>query len=175
MNKETNYQFRILYVVGIIAVVAYHCHNGALSIFNNWFALGTFHLGIFAFTSGYFFLKNYDKPIKEVLKKKFISLIVTLYVWNVIYGILINVLHVFGIKFGQEINLKTLFLLPLYDGHQFVFNLGSWFVVPLFMIQFISIFLIKLTKRNRKDGIYIIFLIYLLLGMRWHIFSNELF
>lgn len=139
--------------------------DGSISLFNNWFSFGSFHLGLFAFGSGYFFVKNYDKPILDVLKKKFISLIVPLYVWNLIYGIVIMILHKFGFQFGKDINFESLILLPLYNGHQFILNLGSWFLVPLFMIQFFSIFLVKLIKKRTNSISYGLFLFYLLLGM----------
>ena len=54
-NKE-NIQFRILYFIGIILIVANHAGNGSISLAYEWFPAYSFHLGLFIFASGYFFV-----------------------------------------------------------------------------------------------------------------------
>lgn len=34
-KKEINYQFKILYAIGMFLVVANHCQNGGISVFYN--------------------------------------------------------------------------------------------------------------------------------------------
>lgn len=162
-NKNENVQFRILYFIGIIMIVATHSLNTRLFPFTNFFPLHTFQVALFVFCSGYFFVKNIDKNIWEVIKKKTKKLIIPLYLWNLFYGIIILILHHFGFEFGESFNLNSLFLLPIYNGHQFMLNLASWFIWPLFITEIIHIFIIKLFKK--KDWLFLLyFFISLLLG-----------
>jgi len=164
MKKEENIQFRILYFIGIILIVANHIGGGGgLSLFYEWFPAYSFHLGLFVFCSGYFFVNNKDKKVFQFIKKISKKFIIPLYVWNFIYGIILAILRNFGIKFGMEISLKTLFVLPIYHGHQFVFNLASWFIWPLFILEIINIFILKILKKN-DNYYYIYFIISLIFG-----------
>lgn len=162
MNKE-NIQFRILYFIGILLVVAGHAGGGSTSLFYEWFPIYSFHMALFIFCSGYFFINNKDKKIIDVIKKLIKKFLIPLYLWNLFYGILLTILHKCGIEFGLNISLKSLFILPMYDGHQFILNLASWFVWPLVIIQFINIFVLKILNKNDKLY-YLYFLITLLLG-----------
>lgn len=53
-KKSINYDFKFLYAIGMILVVAGHCSNGGVSIFYDWFTPYAFHLPLFIFASGYF-------------------------------------------------------------------------------------------------------------------------
>ena len=58
MKKEENIQFRILYFIGIILIVANHIGGGGgLSLFYEWFPAYSFHLGLFVFLFWIFFCK----------------------------------------------------------------------------------------------------------------------
>ena len=162
-EKRENMQFRILYFIAIIMIVAGHAGHGSIPLFNQWFPPLGFHLAIFVFCSGYFFINNKDKKIIEFIKKIIKKFLVPLYIWNLIYGIIIFILHKFGIQFGMDLSLKSLFILPIYDGHQFVLNLSSWFIWPLFIIELINIFIIKFIAKNDKY-MYIYIVITILLG-----------
>jgi len=163
-KKEENYQFRILYFVAIIMVVAGHCGMGGFSLFYEWFHPFTFELPLFMFASGYFFTKNQSRRPVDIVISRVKKLMVPLYVWNLFYGILVVFLkHIGVIQYGGSFNFTNLFLSPLYSGHSFLFNLGSWFLVPLFMVQVFSVLFLPLLKKRK--GAYFIFLIYLLLGM----------
>ena len=92
-----------------------------------------------------------------------IKFLIPLFAWNLVYGLLVVFLSQFGYHLGNSFNFKTLFLTPLYNGHQFSFNLASWFLFPLFVIQLINIFIVKLI--NKKEKLYYVyFFISLLLG-----------
>lgn len=161
-DKE-NLQFRILYFIGIILIVANHAGNGSISLVYEWFPAYSFHIGLFVFASGYFFIKNRDVKTIDFIKKLVIKFLIPLFAWNLVYGLLIVFLSQFGYHLGNSFNFKTLFLTPLYNGHQFSFNLASWFLFPLFVIQLINIFIVKLI--NKKEKLYYVyFFISLLLG-----------
>ena len=59
-----------------------------------------------------------------------------LYLWNVVYGVGAALLRRFGgFELGEPISAYTLLLAPLTDGQHFVWNLGAWFIFPLFFAQ----------------------------------------
>lgn len=162
-KQKENIQFRILYFIGIIMIVAGHIGGGGVSLFYEFFPAKSFHLALFIFCSGYFFANNINKKSSDVIIKKFKKMIIPLYIWNLIYGIIVFLLHKCGIKIGMGLSLKSLIILPIYNGHQFMFNLASWFIWPLFIIEIINIFIIKFTSKKSIYG-YIYFVITLLLG-----------
>lgn len=162
-KKKDNIQFRIMYFIGIFMIVAGHCGNGSISLFYEWFPAYSFHLPLFIFVSGYFFINNREKLLKDFFKKILTKFIIPLYLWNLFYGIVILILHKHGIQFGRELSIDSLLILPIYNGHQFIFNLASWFIFPLIVIQVINIFFVKLINKREKLY-YVHFIISLLLG-----------
>ena len=109
-----------------------------------------FHLSLFMFASGYF-LNPKENP-KLFLSKKITKLILPLYGWNIFYGLLCHILNTnFGYSLGDSFNLYNIFIAPLTDGHQFIYNMASWFIVPLFLLQIISFYLLKpFTTQNKN-------------------------
>lgn len=162
---EEKHEFSIMYFFAIIMVVAIHCNGGGIGLFRGWFAWSTFAIGIFAFSSGYFFTRNVNKKPITIIGNKIKRLIIPLYVWNLIYAILINILKNIGIiEYGGEINFNNVFIEPIYTGiFRFRFNLPAWFILPLFMTQIFSIAFLPFLKK--KNGSYVVFLLYLILGM----------
>ena len=139
--NNKNLQFVILYALGQIFVVAGHC-GGGVSLFFDIFPIYQFHVPLFIFISGYFYKSRNDESIKNLvlyIKKKFLSLIIPLYVWNVIYGLFVQVLRGKGMEMGYSLFYKdSILIAPLNDGHQFIFNLCSWFLAPLFFTELIN-------------------------------------
>ena len=163
--KITNVQFKILYALGILLIVAGHYGNGGINLFFDWFKPYAFHVGLFVFCSGYFYKEENEQNTIKYIFKQFRKLILPLYLWNLFYGILVQLLNNVGFDYEGTINIYTLFIAPITDGHQFGFNLASWFIVPLFMVQ---IFVVLARKLLRKLGIkneWIPFLLFTLLGI----------
>ena len=52
---------------------------------------------------------------------------------------------------GGDFNLQNLTIAPITSGHQFVYNMGGWFLVPLFMVEIYNVLLHKLIKRIYKN------------------------
>lgn len=165
LQKETDYRFKLLYAIGIILVVNGHCSGGGINILRDLFEPYSYHLVLFIFSSGYFYkCKNEKTPFKYCLKK-IKTLLVPLYIWNFVYGLIVFLLSFKGFEIGNKVNLSSLFIEPITTGHQFMYNLGGWFVVPLFMIEVFNVFIRKLlffVKENIKD--FVIFAIFLILG-----------
>lgn len=135
-REGENLTFRALYLIAIVFVVDGH------TPFRNMFDLGglfgyySFHLMLFAFGSGYFFRDGAQKHPLSALKRQVKRLLVPLYLWNAVYGLGLELLRrVGGFMVGEPVNAYTLLLAPLVDGEHFVYNLGSWFVFPLFLVQ----------------------------------------
>lgn len=142
---KVNYQFKILYAIGVCMVVSGHCGN-SISLFREFFEPYAFHLGMFVFASGYFYKEINEKNIRTYIIKKIKALIIPLYLWNLFYAIIVYISSLIGftIGVGGEGVFEKLFLLPIKNGHQFVYNMGGWFVVPLFMIEIFNVFFRKI-------------------------------
>ena len=157
MSEKVNLQFRILYAFGILFVVIGHAGSRTLNFMTDWFPYSLFHLGLFAFASGYFFNSEKAKntPISYFIHK-FKSLMIPLYLWNFIYGAITFFLSKFGFTFVGQISFSTLFLFPILNGHQFGLNLGSWFITPLFMCHMYAILLRRIFRKVENNFIFAI-------------------
>ena len=161
-KKQIDYRFKLLYALGMIFIVAGHCNFGGISILYDWFAVYGFHLGLFIFCSGYFYSDKAENNVFKYFIKKVKSLLIPLFIWNIIYGILVSFSHKFGFTIGGEFNLYNLFIAPLINGHQFAYNLSGWFVVPLFLTEILNVIFRKvLSCISHSVKEYILFAFYL--------------
>lgn len=172
MNK-IDYRFKFLYVIGIISVIMGHCGQG-ISLFYDWFQPYSFHLALFLFCSGYFYKEtNTDNVIKYILHKVK-TLIIPLYLYNLFYGGFVIFISNFGFTIGGEFTLDNLLIAPITNGHQFYYNLGGWYVAPLFMIQVFNVLVRKIFKIMHVNmDEWIFFIGYLILGFAGVYLSNE--
>lgn len=151
--NEVNYTFKILYAFGMIFIVAGHCSNGGISLVYDWFTPYSFHLGLFVFASGYFYNKYAEQNIGKYVLKKVKRLILPLYAWNLAYGLFVTFLHTAGFSIGEKLTIRSLLLDPVMHGHQFAFNMGGWFVVPLFMVQMYNVITRKIVTNFIKKEV----------------------
>lgn len=172
-EQKIDYTFKMLYVIGIIMIVDGHLGTIDYLDLVTLFQYSDFHIGLFIFTSGYFLSLCYT--YKNFLLKKISKLIIPLYAWNLCYGILCWYLNTYqGFKIGDAFNLYNLLVAPITDGHQFIYNMGGWFIIPLFACQLISFLILKPMSRASTDGQYtpnphylaIFFALSLCLGMK---------
>ena len=160
--REENLVFRALYLIAIIFVVDGHTTLADMFDMGSLFKYYSFHLMLFAFGAGYFFRMR-DSIAQDLLARAK-RLLVPLYIWNIIYGVGAALLRRFGgFEIGQELSLYTLTLAPILDGEHFAWNLGSWFVFPLFLSQVVYS-LIRRTAVLWKDNEIITFVLCLALG-----------
>ena len=168
MAKQTtireNREFRILSAVGIVLVVAGHLGYNLFDI-GELFPYYSFHVFIFLFVSGYFYKEESEDNIGKYLLRKCRTLLLPYFAWNLFYGILTDVLHGSGFSIGEPLSLKTLFLSPFLDGHQFLYNFPAWFVPALFMIEVLNVTARKLLFLLRLDYEWLIFAGCLIAGM----------
>lgn len=142
--EKVNYQFKILYAFGILFVIMGHSTDAGFGLFTEWFALYSFHLGLFVFCSGYFYKDTSHQNMLAYIWKKIKTLMIPLYVWNALYAVMVKILARFGFTIGGEVTWSKLFIEPITSGHQFDYNMGGWFVVPLFMVEIFNVIVRKL-------------------------------
>lgn len=146
MEQKIDYRFKILYAVAIIMVVSGHS-GGGVSLADNWFPCYGYQIALFIFASGYFYKKSSEENMGNFILKKVKQLVIPLYVYTIIYGCIAQVLRRYGFSMGDDLTFRNTFLRPILDGHQFVYNLSAWFVVPLFMVQVFNVLVRKVLGR----------------------------
>ncbi len=164
--KDINFSFRFLYILAIFMILDGHIGSFNYLSLEGLFPYQNYHIALFAFASGYFLNLAYD--YKNFISHKFMRLILTLYLWNIIYGGLVYLLnHHYQFSLGDDFSLYTLFYAPIVDGHQYIYNMGSWFLIPLFFVQLISFVILKplFSQKNNSTLLLICFFCFsLLLG-----------
>ena len=154
---------RALYLLAIIMVVDGHTTLEDMFSMGGLFRYYSFHLMLFAFGAGYFF-RHYGGVLRD-LAARARRLLVPLYLWNVVYGVGAALLRRFGgFEIGEPLSLYTLLIAPMVNGEHFVWNLGSWFIFPIFLTQTIYSLLRRAAQRLWKDNEIITFALCLLLG-----------
>lgn len=137
-----NFTFRMLYILAIFMIVDGHIGSFDYLSLNGLFPYQNYHIALFIFVSGYFI--NIARSYKDFITHKFTKLIVPLYVWNFIYGLTVFYLNKYrDFNLGGDFSLYNLLYAPIIDGHQFIYNMGSWFIIPLFGVQLISFCILK--------------------------------
>lgn len=165
-KQNINHAFRLLSAFAIFSVVAGHLGGGGFSWLYRLFPAYQFHLATFIFISGYFYQTKYEQQPLAYIKKKFWHLLVPMYLWNLFYGIVVNVLkHYDLVTFGEALSFKTLVIKPLYHGHQFVLDLALWFVPPLFFAEVFTVLFRRWLNARSIRNEYAIFLLYLFIGI----------
>ena len=164
-DGQTNLQFKLLSAVGIIIIVSGHCYHGGISLGYEWFPTYSFQLSLFVFISGYFYQPESEKSVLRYILKRFKRLVIPAYIWNMVYGLLILLMKRFGYSIGAEVNPYNLFLMPWVDGEAFQYNLGSWFVYPLFLVCVFHVLFCKLTGFLKLKNKYVILAVYFVIGV----------
>lgn len=150
MTKEKadiDYRFKILYMLAIIMVLTGHSKGGGISLLFDWFPVQAVHLGIFMFASGYFYKQEAEEKVGNYIWKKIKRLIIPMYVYNLAYGLIRQIIAMYGPQMGKKISFETLVVLPITTGNTFGYNQGGWFIVPLFMVEVTNVLLRKGIKK----------------------------
>lgn len=169
-NTGFNVQFCILSALGMFFVVDGHLNNSYLDI-GGLIPYYAFHMPLFIFISGYFYKKQSEQDIPGYVRKKIVRLLVPYLIFNLIYGLIAQIFHRAGFAFGEDLTLWNLLVEPFIAGHQFTYNLASWFVPALFVVEVGNVLLRRLFRFLRLEQEYLITLIYLALGITAVYFS----
>lgn len=150
----------MLYIIAIFMIVDGHIGHQDYLTLNGLLKYQNYHIALFCFASGYFL--NLNKSYKEYFSSKFKKLIIPLYLWTFAYAILCHILNnYFSFNIGAPINFYNLIIAPLTDGHQFIYNMASWFLAPLFLLQVISFTILKPFQSISNQKISIIFFLFI--------------
>ena len=160
-----NLQFKLLSAIGIIIIVSGHCYHGGMELAYNWFPPYSYNLALFVFISGYFYKTDYEENVGKYIWKRTKRLLIPAYLWNIFYGGMVAFLGLFGFTIGAKPDLYNLFVMPFVDGEAFQYNLGSWFVYPLFLVCIINVLFRKFLKLIHLDNEFIVLIVYLAIGM----------
>lgn len=155
----TNIEFKILSAFAIYFVVAGHCLKvDSLMNLGGLFPIYLFHVPLFLFISGYFYNKENNESIFNIILYKAKKLLIPLFIWNFFYGVISNVLQ---FNYSVPLSFNSLFILPLINGHQFGLNAATWFVFPMFLTQ-VCYALIRKKLRNISEQKvdFVLFLIF---------------
>lgn len=163
--KKKNYSFVFLYTIGSILIVAGHCQNGGIDLAFNFFTPYSFHLALFVFSSGYFYKSKVENNVIDYIWKKVKKLIIPMYIINFLFGLFVLFTKKFGFQIGSDFTLYNLLVAPLNSGHQFVYNMCFWFVVPLFMVEVFNVLLRKQLKKIEFYDEYTYIKIYFVMGI----------
>ena len=135
-RRPENMTMRALYLLAAVFVVDGHTRFEDMFEMRGLFRYYSFHLMLFAFGSGYLLRDEDTAHPLALLARRARRLLVPLYMWNLVYGVGAALLRRFGgFAFGEPLTAYNLLVAPLTNGEQFVWNLGAWFVFPLFLAQ----------------------------------------
>lgn len=168
-----DWRFKFLYFVAIVAVIVGHV-SGGLGILYDWFRPYSYHLLLFVFGSGYFFKESSTENVRKYILHKVKTLIIPFYLWHLFYGIVCVMIKNFGFFTKTNFTFSNLLIDPIMTGHSFIFDMGGWFVIPLFMIQIFNVIVRKLLKISSIHiNEYFMFILYLILGLIGVILCNN--
>lgn len=152
--------------LGILFVIGGHCGFNLPGFHSQ-----SFHMPLFYFISGFFISKyilNKDESALKFIHKKFHSLLLPYFIYNVFFGILSYFLQFIGIEFNKGtifeiLSIKNIFIEPFLRGWQYPISGPLWFVPSLFcvmvMIMFLRPILTYVYKQKRWQLILMVSLI----------------
>ncbi len=131
--RNSNTQMDLLKLYGIFCVVYAHCYWHGFYISGFGVISSIYVIQLFIFCAGYFYPRAMDGKA-AYLKKCVRSYLLPFFCWNLVYGLLHDLLYALGLlRFGNHLSLYTLFIQPWLDNEQFWLNLPSWFLLTLFL------------------------------------------
>lgn len=110
-------------------------------------------MGLFIFASGYFYKEYSEENVGRYILKKVKRLLVPFFLYNFVYALIAQILSLRGFNFGVGVTIDKLFVQPIINGHQYVYNLSTWFVIPLFMVETVNVILHKFLKKIKHENI----------------------
>lgn len=80
---------------------------------------------------------------------------------NIFYGVFVYISKNFGMEIGGGLTIDNLFLTaPLFSGHQFMYNLGTWFVIPLFVLIIFNNIIFRGIGFIKNKTIFVFFIVH---------------
>ena len=101
-----------------------------------------YHVACFVFVSGYFYKTSYEQEPLVYIKRRVMRLLVPLLLINAVYGAIYVLVGKSGlVSFCDtgSVTWKSFVIHPFTTGHQFRFNLATWFIAPLFTLEVLNV------------------------------------
>ena len=157
--QKIDYRFKLLYAIGIMSVIASHCQGLGSIEFNlqGWFNYRSFHMPLFMFAAGYFFKDSNVNNTKKYVLLKIKKFLIPIYIYNIFYGIYIEIKKKFGFK-NSELCLNTIIIKPL-RGTGFLYINSAWFSIYLLYVEIYNILkrkIVSLFNIKLNESIYFI-------------------
>ena len=125
----------LLRLFGMFCVVYAHCFFHGVRTGTYGVVSSVYVIPLFIFSSGYFYRTEQDQSGWVFLRRTAKKCLLPYFIWNMIYGLIHEVLTIMGIiQFGERLSLYTLLIAPWSSGAQFMLNIASWFLVSLFLV-----------------------------------------
>lgn len=158
-DRKINYQFKVLYAIGIIFVVAGHANANDIIFWNELIHCTGWYMAMFVFASGYFYKSSNDEHPLAYIWKKVKRLMVPYFLWNIFYGIVVLILSKFGFTIAMPFDWRNFLFRALCEGPGFKFNLPAWFVIPLFFSEVYNVlirFCLKKLTENKRNIVLLV-------------------
>lgn len=160
-NEDFSTKVTILKALAILLVVSGHLEFSLMGMFTPY----SFQLALFFFISGYLFKEKYLDEAATFIERRFKSLLVPYFWYNLFYlGVTVLIFHLTGKFWGEPVSLKNFFITPFLNGHQFNLACPLWFVTQLFMTMITFLFLFRML-RTIKDNRYFHLAVFGILGI----------
>lgn len=164
METKRNKTFTILSCIGIVLIVLGHLNYNILE-FGGLFPYYSYHVLIFVFIAGYFYKPEDEDNILSFIGRKAKRLLLPYFIYNLLIGILVTVLHRIGFTYGEDISLYNLFVAPFIGGHQFMLNAPAWFMPALFLLEVCNVIGRKILGLIKIRNEYVLMVLYIILGI----------
>ena len=161
MKEDFSTKVTILKALAILLVVSGHLEFSLLGMFAPY----SFQLALFFFISGYLFKDKYLDDVLTFIQRRFSSLLVPYFWYNLFYlGVTVLIFKLTGKFWGEPITLKNFFVTPFLNGHQFDLACPLWFVTQLFMTMIAFLFLFRALRKIQNNKYFHLF-VFTLLGI----------
>lgn len=160
-NEDFSTKVTLLKALAILLVVSGHLEFSLMGMFTPY----SFQLALFFFISGYLFKEKYLNEVVTFVERRFKSLLVPYFLYNLFYlCVTVLIFHLTGKFWGEPVTLKNFFITPFLNGHQFDLSCPLWFVTQLFMTMIAFLFVFRGLKAV-KDNKYFHLAVFTLLGV----------
>lgn len=139
-SRQSNTKLDLMKLYGIFCVVHAHTIYYGFSVSQYLTISSVYVIQLFMFCSGYFYRQDTDQTtFLPYLKKCARSYLLPYFTWNLLYGLVCQVLRLMGlITYGSDLSLYSFLVRPWTDAAQYSFNLPAWFLLALFLVAMLT-------------------------------------
>ncbi len=165
--QERNKQMDVLLCLGMILVVLGHVGtNSWKTELFDWFVIYSFHMPLFFFISGYFYKPEREKKYGNTVLRLIKKFVLPYYIWNLFYAVIVFALkNAELVRFNLNPSISNFFITPWTTGDQYQLNSPAWFLLTLFLVEFVYLSLHKLFSFLKLKNEYLLLPLFLGMGI----------